>query len=357
MKRIIKPENLQKYRKEQPFQNTPTIEEWLKYWMNTYIEPNCKPNTYANFHTYIHSHILPIIGDYIVTEITSIELQYYVDYKLEIGRLDGSGGLSIKTVKEHIGLLNTAFKKAVAINIIAYNPVQNIIYPKNSQVEIETLSIEEQKNIDEHINTVYQPNSLIPILLGVYAGLRIGEISALRINDINLESKQICVDESLNRIPIYTNEQSKKYKLVYGSTKSNVVRYIPMNEDIYQAFTTYFNTMPESIKQNTDSPLFINTKNNVMEPQNIAYHFHKFLKRLNIKDYHFHCLRHTFATRAMESDIDVKSCSKILGHSTVQITMDRYTHATPAHLSNEIQKLSHSKLVKINKKRSRLQTK
>lgn len=92
MNRTISQENLQKYRKEQPFLHIPTIEEWLAYWLTTYIQPTCKLNTYANFHSYIYGHILPIIGDYKLNKVRTMELQYYVDYKLEQGRLDGMGG-------------------------------------------------------------------------------------------------------------------------------------------------------------------------------------------------------------------------------------------------------------------------
>lgn len=345
MKRIISQEDLQKYRKEQPFTYVPTIEEWLEYWLTTHIKPTCKYNTYANFHSYMHSHIIPIIGDYKLDEITTIELQYYVDYKLEQGRIDGAGGLSLKTVKEHIGIINNAFKKAISLQIISYNPVQNIIFPRVSQVEIKVLTINEQKKIDNNIDYTYRPNSLIPVLLGQYAGLRIGEISALRINDVDFDKKTICIDESLNRIPIFLEDGRIQYQLIYGSTKSNKIRYIPMNEDIYKALINYFKTMPKHIKQNLEAPLFINKKNKPMEPQNIAYHFQKLLKRLYIDSYHFHCLRHTFATRALELNIDVKSCSKILGHSTTQITLDRYTHVSPQHLSNEMKKMNHSKLL------------
>lgn len=347
MKRIINQEKLLKYQKQQPFNQVPSVEQWLEYWLNTHIKPTCKYNTYANFYSYIHSHILPIIGDYLIDEITTIELQYYVDYKLEHGRLDGTGGLSLKTVKEHIGVISSALKKAIALQMITYNPVQNIIFPKCNQVEIEILSIEEQKNIDNHIDPIYKSNSLIPLLLGQYAGLRIGEISALRINDIDLNKRLICIDQSLNRIPVHFEDGSIRNKLIYGTTKSNRVRYVPMNDDIYNALSIYFQTMPMHIRQDTTYPLFVNQRQKVMEPQNITYHFQKLLKLLHIEGVHFHCLRHTFATRALELNIDVKSCSKILGHANTQITIDRYTHISHQHLSNEMKKMNHTALLSI----------
>lgn len=348
-KRIISEESLNHYRKSSHFMTMPSVEEWLSYWLEIYIEPVCKKNTYANFYSYIHGHILPIIGDYSLDKIKTIELQYYVDYKLEHGRLDGNGGLALKTVKEHISLLNNAFKKAISLQMISYNPVQCIDFPKIIQREIQILDIDEQRKIEQEIDCQYQPNSMIPILLGLYGGLRIGEICALRINDIDFIKKQIRIDESLNRIPLYYENGDVKYSLVYGTTKSDKTRYIPMNEDIYNALSLYFKKMPNNIKKSAQYPLFTNSRGSVLEPRLISIHFQKLIKKLDMPGYHFHCLRHTFATRALELKIDIKTCSKILGHSTTQITLDRYTHITSDHLQKEIRKISNATIQHMQK--------
>ena len=93
-----------------------------------------------------------------------------------------------------------------------------------------------------------------------------------------------------------------------------------MNEDLYKALDTYMNTMPQAYKRNGNAPLFLTSRETVMEPRRINYHFKKLLNKLNIQDIHFHCLRHTFATRALEAGIPMKYCSAMLGHASTGIT-------------------------------------
>lgn len=344
-RRIIAEELLNKYQKAALFDHLPTLEEWLLHWLDTYIKPDCKPNTYGNFNSYIQAHILPMLGDYALDEVHSIELQYYIDEKLRNGRIDGKGGLSIKTVKEHISLLNNAFKKAIKLQIIQFNPTQFVEFPKTKDEEIHVFEVAQQEKMVELISHDYQENSGITVLLGMFAGLRIGEISALRIEDIDFEARSICIDESLNRIPQYDLNGKKHYKLAYGTTKSSHIRYVPMNKDIFDALSAYFAKMPNEHKENKKAPLFFNKRQKAMEPRLITYHFRKLMKELQLDKYHFHCLRHTFATRALEGQMDIKSCSKILGHATTQITLDRYTHISTEHLYKEMQKMNHKSVL------------
>lgn len=343
--RIIDEMDIRKYSMvNTPFKSVPTLSEWLSYWLESCIKDTCKPSTYANYRSYIEAHITPLLGDYCLNELSNPIIQTYVCLKLKGGRLDKKGGLSIKTVKEHISVLKLAFKKAVELNIIQLSPYTCVTYPKEIREEIKVLSINEQKQINNAVEHTYKENSMIPIFLGMFAGLRIGEVSALRIHNIDFENRVIHICESLNRVAIYNRDGSIQRPLVYNTTKSNKIRVVPMNDDIYVALRTYINTMPDEIKENKKSPLFLNSKGKVMEPRTINYHFQNFLRKMNINNIHFHSLRHTFATRALETGMNIKYCSAILGHASTTITENLYSHVTQIQLQKEIKKLSMSSI-------------
>lgn len=325
---------------EHPFAEMPSLEEWLLYFLEHYVKTNTKPSTYANFRSYINSHICPILGDYLLNEVNDAILQTYVNMKHEHGRLDGKGGLSTKTLREHIMVLKLAFKRAIHLGIVGYDPCRYIEYPREEKKEVRVLSKSNQRKLSNAISPQFQNNTLMPALLAMHAGLRIGEVSALKVEDINMEDRLIRIDESLNRVMTFEQDGSTCCPLIYQSTKSGKVRFVPMNEDLYKALDTYMNTMPQAYKRNGNAPLFLTSRETVMEPRRINYHFKKLLNKLNIQDIHFHCLRHTFATRALEAGIPMKYCSVMLGHASTGITENLYAHASEDQLKKEIKKLN-----------------
>lgn len=338
-KRIISKKELEKYDRQNVFPSTPTIEEWLFYWLDTYILDSCSNSTYANFKSYCCSHIIPILGDYLISELDHRHFQCYVDMKLDHGRLDQKGGLSVRTVKEHIQVLKAAFQKAVEASYIEHNPCVGIVYPKAVPQEIKTLTRKEQEALSSSISCRFEKNSEMTMMVALYCGLRIGEVAALRLDDIDFMNRRICVDESLNRITIYHDNGEITHPLTYGKTKTKRVRYVPISDTLYTMLKAYLDTMPKEYQKDERNPLFINRNGKAMEPRNITYHFRKKLKVLGISGVHFHCLRHTFATRALESGMNIKYCSAILGHSNTSITENIYMHATSDQLQKEIKKM------------------
>ena len=342
-KRVLSPEDILRYgRSDTPFDHMPTLEEWLLYYLKHFVKPSSKPNTYASFRSYICSHICPLLGDYALCDICEAVLQAYVNIKYENGRLDGKGGLSVKTLKEHITVLRLAFKRAIQLGIISYDPCRCVEYPKEVKKEVSVLSVQEQEKLTTAISPVYRENSMLPVLIAMHAGLRIGEVSALRIDDICLSKRVIRVDESLNRVMTYDEDGTIHCPLLYQSTKSSRVRRVPMNETLYAALNVYLATMPKQLKADERAPLFRTSGGNVMEPRSITYHLHKLLERAEIQGIHFHSLRHTFATRALEAGIPMKYCSAMLGHASTAITENLYAHASEDQLKKEIKKLDAS---------------
>ena len=147
-KRVLASEDILRYgRSEDPFDHMPSLEEWLLYFLEHFVKLNAKPNTYASFRSYIYSHICPLLDDYPLNEITEPILQAYVNIKHENGRLDGKGGLGVKTLKEHIMVLKLSFKRVIQLGIVSYDPCRCVEYPKEAKKEVRVLSVQEQKRL------------------------------------------------------------------------------------------------------------------------------------------------------------------------------------------------------------------
>lgn len=335
-KYTIDPKKLKAFKEcKKTYKKTPSLANWLNDWLKQWIKPSCKPSTYTNYSSYINKHIIPILGGYLLTELEPVMIQYFIKDQLENGRIDGKGGLSPKTVEEYCSMLSLSLNKAVEEGYITSNPCQFVQVPRERTEEVRTLSIEEQEFIQENVVSEWKTASDVAILVAMHSGMRIGEVAGLKIKDIDLHNRLIYVKRSLNRF----KDDDGRYTLRYGTPKSGCSRCVPMNDDLYAVLSVYMNSMP-SIYKKSEAPLFINSAGNAMEPRLLNYHFHKLMERLDIEDMHFHCLRHTFATRALEADMNIKVCSTILGHASTQITTDIYTHVTAPQMAKEMKKMT-----------------
>ena len=178
---------------------------------------------------------------------------------------------------------------------------------------------------------IFVPNN-IGILVCLFTGLRVGEICALRWEDISISDKTIHVHHTLQRIQNRSGEGAKT-RIVITTPKSRCsIRLIPIPDALIRLLVLY---------RETSSGYFLtNNKNKYVEPRIMQNHFKKVLKENAIAPANYHALRHTFATRCIEVGFDIKSLSEILGHASVNITMNRYVHPSMELKKENMQKLS-----------------
>ncbi len=322
------------------FENSRTLREWLPLYLDS-IKEKVTVNTFNNYHSYIYKHILPELGDVKLMELTTPMLNEFVNNKLKNGRIRIQGeerGLSAKTVKEYITLLKKALEKAVQDGEMLFNPCHSVSIPSQIKKEVQALEQEEQDNLESHITNTFEPNSSLMVKVALHAGLRNGEVCALKVKDIDLVKGLINVDKTLYR----TRMMNGRTEIVISKTKNKRQRFIPISDELKHDLKVYMDTMPEDMKNNPEQFLFINKRGNPLEPRRLLYYFKKLLKEAGLRNMRFHNLRHTFATRCLECGIELKIVSKILGHSTIQITADLYTHVT----NRAMQKA----MIKFNKK-------
>ena len=170
------------------------------------------------------------------------------------------------------------------------------------------------------------------ILLSLCCGLRIGEICALKWSDIDIENGTLYINKTVQRLKKEKADQ-KKTELVISSPKSiSSIRIIPLPMFLIEYLS-------EFKKNNVNESYVISGSINIFEPRSYQYYFKAFLQRENIRIFNYHILRHTFATRCIEKGVDIKSLSELLGHSNVNITLDKYVHPSLEQKRFQLEKL------------------
>lgn len=306
----------------------PLLSEIIFSWLQS-IRPRVKESTIVKYQNLLQAYILPTFGDKRLGDITYDYLETYCNYLLINGGYHHQG-LSPKTVSDTISLLRNVFRYASDRGM---DPPCNAfsITLKQNHREMRVLSYSEQKKLCLYLYSNLTSRNL-GILLCLFTGLRIGEICALRWEDIFLEEGVIYVHQTIQRLQT-KNNCDKKTQVVISSPKSECsIRKIPLPDNLISIIKNFSYT-PKA---------FVLTGSTIkyMEPRTMQYYFKTVLKKNSIKDANFHSLRHTFATRCVEVGFDVKSLSEILGHASVNITMNRYVHPTIEMKRKNMQKLS-----------------
>lgn len=268
-----------------------------------------KSSSMAVYTLHLENHILPRFGN--KKEVQENEVQEFVLNCLE-------KGLSQKTVKDMIIVLKMVVRFGAKHGCLQYQE-WSVKYPtEQKKHEMEVLSVSNQKRIMEYVINNYTFRNL-GIYICLSTGMRIGEICALKWGDISLTTETINVNRTIERI--YIIEDGKRHtELVIGTPKTkNSIREIPMSRELLKLI--------RPLKKVMNDDFFILTNEaKPTEPRTYRNYYKQLLKRLNIPDLKFHGLRHSFATRCIESQCDYKTVSVILGHADISTTLNLYVH-------------------------------
>lgn len=287
-----------------------------------------KGATKYKYENIIKSHILPQLGNYKLSEISTSSINTFLVNKLQHGRLEGFGGLSPSYVRSISLIITSALQYAVEEEYCP--PLKTkVSKPSITKKEFSILSLKNQKILEKNIQDLPNPTK-IGIMIALYTGLRIGEICALSWDDIDFETRTIFVRHTVSRVKSTNNHTKTELILDEPKTVSSK-RIIPIPSKLYLFLKKY---------RNTSNFHFVVSYNNLfVSPRTYEARFHKVLESCKIKDLNFHGLRHTFATRCIEAGVDIKSLSEILGHANVSITLNTYVHSSLEMKKKQIEKL------------------
>lgn len=294
-------------------------DEWLLACKN-----RVKASTLVTYTTAIENHIKPFFGGYLPMNITSESVDSFTNQMIN------GKGLSAKTVKDYLVILKSVLKYVArvqgTINTIEIN------MPKQTQEEMRVLSVDEQNALILYLLTDMD-NYKFGTLFALMTGLRIGEVCALRCQDISFKEKTVRVRETMLRVKNLDGNGAKT-KIIFTKPKTDTSsRVIPMTDTAFELCRKHMN------RSNPRAFLLTGSEEKYIEPRNLQYKIKEYGAACNIENIHFHALRHTFATRCVEVGFEIKSLSEVLGHATPRITLERYVHSSMEFKMKNMKKL------------------
>ena len=285
-----------------------TIREIADAWKNE-KRPYVKQSTFAAYMLTLENHLLPYFGD--MTDLSEQTVQSFV-----LGKLNG--GLSIKTIKDILIVLKMIMKHGVKNKWMEYAE-WDIKYPTTATPPaIEALTVANHKKILNYIKGNFSFQAL-GIYICLTTGLRIGEICALRWEDINVQSGTLQVKRTIERIYIIEGDRKHTEVIINDPKTPNSIREIPLSAEALSLIKPLMKVVNTGFYVLSNDPKPI-------EPRTYRNYYKKLMKSLDIPIIKFHGLRHSFATRCIESNCDYKTVSVILGHSDISTTLNLYVH-------------------------------
>lgn len=285
-----------------------TVGELLGMWLED-VRNKVKESTYANYAMKLQKHILPRFSGMKYEALTAHHLSDFIREKLH-------SGLSEKYVSDIVVVMKSAARFG-SRNYNYPNRIEFVTLPKAlGKAEKPLLNCDEQQKLRAGLMR-NQISSNVGILLASATGIRIGELCALRWSDINLEKSIMSVKQTVQRV---CNVGKSGTHLVISSPKSSSsLRQIPLPDFIIPILKT---------AKADDESYVLSGSSKLIEPRTLQYRFKSLLKKLSLPQVSFHKLRHQFATQCVALGFDVKTLSEILGHHSVEVTLNRYVHSS-----------------------------
>jgi integrase len=321
-----------------------TVAQWMDQWLEAYKKPSVRPKTYESYEYIIRLHINPIIGLIKLKDLKPITLQNMYNIKYNKGREDGEGGLSARTVRYIHIILHQALKQAVENNLIPRNVSESTTLPMQTAKEIMVMSVEEQTKF---LSAIKDERLAAAFMLELATGIRLGELLGLRWSDVDLDKGTIRINQALARIKDFDSNSDCNTKLVFQEPKTAAgKRTIPIPSPVLPIIKQHkWNQNCEKIaavgSYNDLELVFCSEVGTPIEPRNLVRKFKSLLKKHELINTNFHSLRHTYATRLLESDVPAKVAQVLLGHSSIKMTMDTYSHVLPEIKTEEVKKIDY----------------
>lgn len=272
--------------------------DWLIQWLENYIRPSVKIRTYERYKLIIEQHIKDKIGGIELDGLSPLVLQEFITELLQSGNRKTGKGLSANSVNAVISVIQSSLKTAHLLGLTKEYTADKFKRPKFKEKPVECFTLAEQKQIEQAVMNG-KKDKLYGIILCLYSGLRIGELIALQWNDIDFTKGILTVSKSC-----YDGKDGLK-----------------------------------GIKKKSDSPFVVSANGKPVSVRSYQRSFALLLIKLKIPHKGFHSLRHTFATRALECGMDVKTLSEILGHKNPTVTLNRYVHSLMEHKADMMNRL------------------
>ncbi len=295
-------------------------------WLESQQKSRVKLRTYNRYEEIVVQHLAPALGDIEIERISRRDIRAFMQ-RGERVKTDALP-LSAATVNMCLSVLRGAFSYAVEWELISENPCLGIKRLPYEGKRVEAFSKEEQRRLEKSI-AESGDRRLFGVVLCLYTGLRIGELLALTWDNVDLRRGTLTVSKTVYR----AKDESGAWRVVTDRPKTeNSERIIPLPPFLREIFREHKRSaIGDFVIENADgSPI---------STRSYQYIFARLTETACVPSYNFHALRHTFATRAIECSMDIKTLSELLGHKSAVITLNRYAHSMLATKILMMQKL------------------
>ena len=324
-------QEIQESAREKPSRNGNDVSGLFEAWLED-TALRVKPSTYESYYRCMNKYVIPFFKEEENRQITEDSVFCFV-----------------KTIRENTGLADSSKKKYLTIFKIALKEIlkgapeslsiiEQVKVPKPEDKEVKVFSLKEQRLI-ENAALNSKDKRATGIILSFYTGIRLGELCSLKWGDIDMEAGTLSIARTVSRIKRF-EEGENKTALQVGAPKSRKsLRKMPLPDFLLKMSEErgISHTSPDHyIFSDGDTPL---------DPRCFQKLYKKLLKEAHVQDRKFHAIRHTFATRALELGVDVKTISELLGHSSVSITLNVYSHSLMEQKKAAIEKFNHMYLL------------
>ncbi len=309
-----------------------TVGEWLNAWLYEYKKNTVKQKTFEGYEVLVRVHLMPAFSKTQLKKLSVDNVQKFINQKI-------GEGLSPRTIRYIITIFHGALKQAISNGLITRNVTEAVVLPERKQKERRFLTADEQNRLIKCLND--EKYGFI-LLFALSTGLRRGELLALRWSNYDQEKRYITVKENLSRL----KGADGKTHLTFTTPKTaSSKRTIPLLPDIAYKLNTHRamqnkNRIKVSQLWENNDLIFCTDFGKPIEPRNLVRILDKVCKKANIENINIHALRHAFATRSLENGIPLKVVSDMLGHSSISMTANIYSHVSVKTMETEIQKLA-----------------
>lgn len=304
--------------------------KWLDEWYENYVEPTGKQNTKDSYYAIKEKRLKVVFGEYELSELTPRVLQRYVTDLLRSGNDKTGKGLSANTVNGIVTVIQSTLKLAYETGETNEYTADKIKRPKASETKVSCFTRAEQRKIEKAV-LLSKKRKMAGVLICLYTGLRIGELLALTWDDVDLKKCELTVNTACH--DYYDADGYKRITELPKTTSSK--RVIPIPKQLVCLFRRQ--------KLGAVSRYVVETENgDPVSMRSYQRSFELLLKRAKVARKNFHSLRHTFATRALECGMDVKTIAEVLGHKNANVTLTRYAHSLLEHKREMMNRLGKS---------------
>jgi len=298
-----------------------TIAAFLDRWIE-HMQGQVSPRSLERYAELCRNNIAPLLGAIPLTKLQPANISQAYAKALASGRRDGTGGLSPLTVHHMHRVLREALQQAVRWQLLARNPVDAVRPPKVERKQMQTLDAEATVVL---IEAARGTNLFMLILLGVLCGLRRGEITALRWRSIDLDRGQLSVTASTEQ----TNRGIREKETKSGKSRTVALPSLIVDELRRHRVAQAEGLLAAGVRLTDDHHVVAREDGQPLQPRSLTHAFVKFVRGHGLAPIRLHDLRHSHATHMLASGVHPKIAQERLGHSSVSVTIDLYSHVLP----------------------------